>query len=328
MDERRENVPKVEAEPYLPGYSEVLPYVHVSTYKDWQSVGEWYWNLIRDQFLLDASGKAEVARITRGLKSEREKIIAIYNYVVQNTRYIGLEFGIHSHKPYPAYKVHARRYGDCKDKAGLMVAMLREVGVEACMAVLRTKSRGRIEPHPASLAVFNHVVCYVPKYEMWLDGTAEYSGTGELPYEDQGTDTLLVGKGVREFVTTPVLGSERNLMSKTYEAAILPDGGIEFELTAEVIGQYAPSFRKRYQEEKDRENSLTKAWGTVLPNIVISEIHFDNLKELEKPVRYSFKAFAPDYVVADEGGGMGFTGLIQKLYLTRKYASLSERKHG
>ncbi|NQT83031.1 DUF3857 domain-containing protein [bacterium] len=321
------DIPKFEPEPYMPGFSEVLPYVHISTYKDWESIGEWYWNLIRDQLLLDKSGRDEVARITRGLKSERQKIVAIANYVVQNTRYIGLEFGIHSHKPYPAHKVHARRYGDCKDKAGLMVAMLKEVGVEACMAVLRTKSKGRIMPQPASLAVFNHVICYIPKYEMWLDGTAEYSGTTELPYEDQGTDTLIVGKGLRKFVTTPVLGSERNLISHAYQATILPEGGIEFKMSGEVVGQYAPFYRRRYEEKKDRQNALTRAWGTVLPNIRISEIDFDNLKELEKPVKYSFKASAPSYAVADQGGGMGFAGLIQQLHLTRRFASLSSKKH-
>ncbi len=321
------NISKLEPEPLMPGYSEALPYIHISTYGDWDSVGEWYWNLIRDQFLLDASGKAEAARVTRGLKTEREKIVAICNYVVRNTRYIGLEFGIHSHKPYPAYKVLARGYGDCKDKAGLMLAMLKEVGVDASMAVLRTKNRGRIAPQPASLAVFNHVICYVPQYDMWLDGTAEYSGTSELPYEDQGADVLLVGKGVRRFVTTPVLGSERNLTSDTYQATILPDGGIEFELTGQVLGQYAPYYRRRYQETKNRENALRKSWGTVLPNISISEVDFDDLRELEKPVGYAFRASAPNYAVTDESGGMGFTGLIRKLHLGRRYASLSERKH-
>jgi len=176
-----QDIDKLESEPFMPGYSEVLPYVHISTYQDWESVGEWYWNLIRDQFLLHAGAKSEAARITADLQTEREKIVAIHNYVVQNTRYIGLEFGIHGHKPHPAYKVYGRKFGDCKDKAGLMIAMLKEIGVDACMAVIRMKSRGKIEPEPASLAVFNHAICYIPKYDLWLDGTAEYSGTGELP---------------------------------------------------------------------------------------------------------------------------------------------------
>lgn len=320
-----ENIEKLEAEPSMPGFSEVLPYVHISTYPDWESVGEWYWNLVREQFLLDAGARAEVARITAGLENERDKIVAIHNYVVQNTRYIGLEFGIHGHKPYPAYKVFGRKFGDCKDKAGLMLAMLKEVGVEACLAAIRTKSQGRFEPQPASLAAFNHAICYIPKYDLWLDGTAEYSGTDEFPYEDQDTCALVVGKGVRKFVTTPSLPAERNLISDRYEAVILPTGGIEFETAREAIGQYAPYFRQMYQEEKDRRNALSKSWGATLPNINISEFRFDNLKALEKPVRYALKATAPDYAVVGGDGSMAFPGLIQKLYLTRQYAALSKR---
>ncbi len=322
-----ENMEKVESEPFMPGYSEVLPYVHVSTYQNWEDVGEWYWNLIRDQFLLDANASAEVARITRGLQTEQEKILAIYNHVVQNTRYIGLEFGIHSHKPYPAYKVYSRRYGDCKDKAGLMIAMLKEIGVDACLAALRTKSRGKIEPQPASLAVFNHAICYIPKYDLWLDGTAEYSGSSEFPYEDQDTCALVVGKGFRKFVTTPSLPGERNLISDVYEARISPDRAMEFELTRETVGQYAPHFRRVYQEEKDRSNALAKTWGGVLPNIKISEVRFSNLRDLEKPVRYAFRASASNYAVEDESGAMAFSGVINKMQLTRRYAPRSQRKY-
>jgi hypothetical protein len=162
---------------------------------------------------------------------------------------------------------------------------------------------------------------------MWLDGTAEYSGSTELPYEDQGVDCLLVSKDFREFTTTPVLGSEENLMTEEYRARIRPDGGVDFDMNSEVAGQYASYFRSRYQEVEDRENSLMRVWGTVLPNVKISDIDFGDLKELEKPVAYSFKASAPNYVVTDEKGGVGFTGVIQKLYLTRRYASVSKREY-
>ncbi len=323
---KAENVSKIESEPFMPGYSEVLPYVHVSTYKDWESVGEWYWNLIRDQFLLDSAARTELARVLTGLKTEQEKIIAIYNYVVQNTRYIGLEFGIHGHKPYPAYKVNLRRFGDCKDKAALMTALLKEIGVDACMAVVRTKSKGAIEPEPASLAIFDHVICHIPKYDLWLDGTAEYSGSREFPYEDQGTCALVVGKGIRRFVTTPVLPSDHNVISDAYQAEILPNGAIQFALTRESAGQYASYFRKSYLEEKDRENALARAWGTTLPNVRFSDIRFDDLRQLEKPVRYSFKALAPNYAVTDASGSMAFSCLIGKLNLTRRFAPLSKRK--
>ena len=50
---------------------------------------------------------------------------------------------------------------------------------------------GDVVTEPASIALFNHAIVYVPKYELWLDGTAEYAGR-ELPLEDQGALTLTV----------------------------------------------------------------------------------------------------------------------------------------
>ena len=32
----------------MPGYAEVAPYLHVSTYASWDDVGRWYWRLVED----------------------------------------------------------------------------------------------------------------------------------------------------------------------------------------------------------------------------------------------------------------------------------------
>ena len=84
--------------------------------------------------------------------SDEARVRAVYNFVVANTRYVGLEFGIHGYKPYKVTQVLARRFGDCKDKASLLLALLREVGVEADLVLVRTRRGGRLDPQPASLA--------------------------------------------------------------------------------------------------------------------------------------------------------------------------------
>ena len=78
---------------------------------------------------------------------------------------MGLEFGIHGYKPYKVTQVLARRFGDCKDKASLLIALLREVGVDAELVLVRTRRGGRLDPEPASLAVFDHAIVYVPKLD-------------------------------------------------------------------------------------------------------------------------------------------------------------------
>ena len=73
--------------------------------------------------------------------TDEARVRAVYNFVVENTRYVGLEFGIHGYKPYKVTQVLARRFGDCKDKASLLLALLREVGVDADLVLVRTAAR-------------------------------------------------------------------------------------------------------------------------------------------------------------------------------------------
>src|SRR5260370_16482368 len=54
------------------------------------------------------------------------------------------------------------------------------------------KRLGGIEDVPASLAVFNHAILYVPKYKLFLDGTAEFHGSAELPADDRGAEVLVI----------------------------------------------------------------------------------------------------------------------------------------
>ena len=106
---------------------------------------------------------------------------AVYGFVVTQVRYVGLEFGIHGYKPYRVDQVLQRRFGDCKDKASLMHALLAALGVDSRLVLLRMHRLGNIPEAPASLAPFNHAILYVPALDRWLDGTAAYTGSARAP---------------------------------------------------------------------------------------------------------------------------------------------------
>src|SRR5207249_2248515 len=82
---------------------DLLGYVHVSTYKDWESVARFYWWLVKDQLRVTDEVRAAADEAVSGVAAEDEpgRIRAVYDYVVSRTRYVALEFGIHSFKPYP-----------------------------------------------------------------------------------------------------------------------------------------------------------------------------------------------------------------------------------
>jgi hypothetical protein len=113
-----ENVAPIYSEPMMPGPPRCAPYLHVSTYRTWEDVGRWYWGLIQDQLTPTTRCARRCASWWRA-PDLATKVRRIHDWVIDNTRYVGLEFGIHGFKPYRVPQIVRRGFGDCKDKASL-----------------------------------------------------------------------------------------------------------------------------------------------------------------------------------------------------------------
>src|SRR5260370_7940342 len=78
--------------------------------------------------------------------------------VQRDVRYVAMELGIGGYQPHPAVDVCTHHYGDCKDKATLMSAMLKEIGIESYYVVINSQ-RGAVTPEmPAHMGGFNHAI--------------------------------------------------------------------------------------------------------------------------------------------------------------------------
>lgn len=288
-----EDLSAIVAETGMPGITEASPYLHVSTYKGWEDVGRWYWGLIKDQLYADESLKRTVAELVEGSKDNREKVQRIHNWVVANTRYVGLEFGIHGYMPYRVPLIVQRGFGDCKDKASLMYTMMREAGIDARIVLVRTRRNGAIGERPASLAVFDHAITYVPEFDLYLDGTAEHSGTTELPVQDQGVTVLVVGPDSAELRRTPVLPAEQNARTRTLQVALAPDGSAQVQANETVTGAEAAGYRSYYQAAGTRAERFERSLASLYPGVELQEQKFQPLSDLEQPVRYSYRVKVP-----------------------------------
>jgi transglutaminase-like putative cysteine protease len=289
------NVPALIAEDGMPGITEESPYLHVSTYRSWQDVGRWYWGLIHDQLYADQALQRTVAELVLGKKSTREKVVAIHDWAVKHTRYVGLEFGIHGFLPYRVPLIVQRGFGDCKDKASLMYTMLREAGIDARIVLVRTRRNGAIDTTPASLAVFDHAITYVPELDMYLDGTAEHSGITELPGEDQGVMVLQVGPETAELHKTPVLAAEQNRRTRELSIALESDGSARLEGREQVLGSDAAGYREYYEAEGTRAERFERTLGAIYPGVELNSQNFDSLNELEAPVHFTYKIRVPRF---------------------------------
>lgn len=293
------DVPPLRAEDRMPGMTEVSPYLHVSTYRSWKDVGHWYWGLIHDQLYADQALKKTVAELVADKKSVREKVVAIHDWVVTHTRYVGLEFGIHGFLPYRVPLIVQRGFGDCKDKASLMYTMMREAGIDARIVLLRTRRNGAIRTEPASLAVFDHAITYVPELDMYLDGTAEHSGTSELPSEDQGVTVLLVGPNDAELRVTPILPASNSVRRRQLTVALESDGSARVEGREEVAGSEAAGYRQYYEAEGTRAERFERALASIYPGVELLSQKFEGLHVLENPVRYAYRLKVPRFGMTD-----------------------------
>jgi transglutaminase-like putative cysteine protease len=283
------SVPALPREPHSPGITEVSPYVHVSTLGDWKQLGAWYADLVRPQFALDQPLEGELARTIKGLHGDREKISAIQEFVLRSTHYVALEFGVYSYKPYPVTQIYARRFGDCKDKASLMIALLRAAGIDADIALVRTRSLGDVVSEPASIALFNHAIVYVPKYDLWLDGTAEYAGR-ELPLEDQGALALTVGlNGAAQIRHVPVTRAADNYTKHTIHGELTAQGVIQFNGTTVTRGEDAPGLRHDLAVREQQLDSFRRELAEVFPTVQVNSVAVHGTEELSSDVSVEFR---------------------------------------
>jgi transglutaminase-like putative cysteine protease len=277
-------------EPRAPALAELSPYIHVSTFGSWSALGRWYAELIAPQFALDAALRDALAPLLAKQKTPLEKIAAIHEFVLSNTHYVALEFGVYSYKPYPVAQVYARRYGDCKDKASLMISLLRAAGIPAELALVRTRRLGVIDAGTPSLALFNHAVAYVPAYDLWLDGTAEYAGRRELPLDDQGALALTVSAaGDARLRRIPESSALDNYSHRTVTARVQDDGAVHFFGRSVTRGEDAPGLRRGYEVAERQLDFFRNRLAEVLPSVKVDAVHVDGAHELDRAVSVDFR---------------------------------------
>ena len=318
------DLPAVAQEALQPPWDEVLGHVHVSTYKSWDEMGHWYWGLVKDQFVPDDEVRRRAEALTAGLKDETAKVRAIYDYVVQKTRYVALEFGIHGYKPYRCSQIFARGFGDCKDKATLIVTMLRALAIKATPVIVRTGQKGDIEPSPASLAPFDHMIAYVPSLDLYLDGTAEYTGSLELPAMDRGAVALQVNEGDAKLVHLPDPPASASVSARRLDASLTSDGAAQLDWRVEVSGVEASEWRVNFHAAATRKRRVEDVIASILPGSEVTAVDTGDLEDIEQKVTMHVRGRVSRFARAE--GDVLTVPLGRKEHMIRDYAPLATRK--
>jgi len=208
------NVPRMFEEPAMPPYEMVLQRLYISTLPDWQAVSQWYWNLSQPH--LEATTpemQTTVSNLIAGAQTETDKIKTVFYHVSKKVRYMGLT----PEKDRPGFEPHdvrltfEKEYGVCRDKAALLVAMLREAGVRAYPVLISVGTKRDPEvPDP----YFNHAIVGVemqPGNYVLMDPTDENT-RDLLPSHDCDQSYLICRPEGEKLLISPVKPPEQNLM--------------------------------------------------------------------------------------------------------------------
>ncbi|MEE2644529.1 MAG: DUF3857 domain-containing protein, partial [Myxococcota bacterium] len=178
-------------------------------------------------------------------KQARVIVDQLYLRLTQEIRYVGVEFGAHSFFPATPDEVLTRRFGDCKDRALLLISLARALGVELRFVMVRSRPRGAlIEGSPPFLGAFDHALVYQPALNRFLDPTLTLNDPNSLPLSDQGAQVLVSGEGkLRQLPPLPPERHQRTLSLIESHSEESVKRGLNFDLELSLNGPLAMEAR-------------------------------------------------------------------------------------
>jgi len=210
----------------------------VSTFADYAALARAYQDRAGARALPDDTVAALATRMTGDVAESRARAIALSDWVRRNVRYVGMHFGPGGVVPHAAASVLANRYGDAKDHATLLVALLASTGIDSTVALVNNGNAYQLPAVP-TLGVLNHAIVYVPSLQLYLDSTADSVAGGFLPAALLGKPAVLTRSG--EFAMLPVF---QQAHSRTLtQFTIQPDGSSRLTVTRTGSGALAELYR-------------------------------------------------------------------------------------
>jgi tetratricopeptide (TPR) repeat protein len=238
----------------LPADVVTLPYITFSTGTSWQEVARSYAALVEDR-IAGSDLAPEVRKLVKTNATREEKMRAIVAYLNTQVRYTGVEFGNAAIIPHQPSETLARRYGDCKDKSTLLVAMLRSAGIQAHLALLRVGGRVDVASDLPGFGLFDHAIVYVPgEPDLWIDATDSQARLGELPISDQDRLALIIRSVSSELVRTPVVPPAENLHLEHREIYLADYGPARIVERTEARGSLESAYRREFADDKNKKS--------------------------------------------------------------------------
>ena len=255
--------PLASLPPLLPSSVVYWPSIVLSTGESWPAVARAYNALVEAKLAGTKIGKFADQAVAG--KTDREaKISALLRALQKQVRYTGIEFSEAAIIPVKPDEAWEHKYGDCKDKATLLVAMLRAEGIPAYVALLSTGPGMDVDEKHAGFGLFDHAIVYVPgvaagERSLWIDATDQFGQLGALPSADQGRMALVISDDCKGLTKTAELHAGDSTYMETREFFLPEIGPAKVVEISEATGN-ADSYQRAeygFQETPDSKKNLT-----------------------------------------------------------------------
>jgi Domain of Unknown Function with PDB structure (DUF3857)/Transglutaminase-like superfamily len=220
-----------------------LPRISFSTFQNYEDIGRAFYAAAEDLLNVTPAIAKLADDITRGKAGPREQAEAIFDWVSGNIRYLAVVVGVGRVVPNAPETVIANRYGDCKDVATLMMALLTAKGIASEYALINTNPVYQLNTTP-QLGAFNHVIVYLPDLDLYADPTSAVSFVGRLPRADRGKPVLRVSKHQNTRAHTPIGTADDNVAHISSHLRVGADEIVHGETAVEGSGEFAQMLRR------------------------------------------------------------------------------------
>lgn len=288
------NVQAVREDDYAPQWFTTYSYLTYSQYDGWKEVNDWATKL----YGLDLTLPSALIDIVEKHKTANslESATKMIQWAQDNIRYFGIEMGVNSHLPSSPLETFNRRYGDCKDKAILLIAVLKYFNIEAFPVLVSTSTSKMLPDETPSPGAFNHVIVTfdVDGKSYWVDATMS-NQRGNL--DEISFPNLYWGLVVKDETTklTPIAPNNDDQLRGSInvrQKLILGKDKVksEFTVNTDYSGWQAEQFRSYIDEvgiqvsSKDHLDYFTKYFPEIQvknPIVVKDNEHGNNISVSE-----------------------------------------------
>ena len=282
--------------------------------KQWRVLGRWFTDLEADRPKPSPEITAEVQSLTQNTPDFYTRLSRITAFIQKNVRYFIVERGLGGMRANFAQDVYQHRYGDCKDKTTLLIAMSQVAGIKAYYLAVDSH-RGFVDPNLPSISG-NHMITAIEipqgvkddrlravvtakngKRYLLFDPTDERTPFGTLPSGLQGGYGLLCAGEDSQVLALPVLSVDSNTSERKGTFQLAADGALTGSLDVLRTGTSGADQRLfvKYSSDKERREAVEHSVDHDIPGVVMNAVRFVEPEDLEKPMELHYTLTAAQY---------------------------------